>query len=1106
MPEQSVPPIEFRDPRRARLHEQLATLGPGPLALFRDACRVFDGLIVAETSWHLAGHLQRELLSAVQSIMLPAGYREPRAGDDPAAVDAVLRAVGNPANPNRVKLQRTLREHFKPQRGSGVKKVHAIAEALGLTVDHEIVRLFAELNLHGIAHRANLDAPPPLESALDTWERFQRLLSLLLDHFEKSYAAAYGKIRSAIATKDLNTFRTAVPQNSATLAYFFEHVGDGDAWFEILRKSDLITIPPHGGGWPALAYLQRLAPAHPTEVRDILLAVKPTDNEFVLMGMIDVAQRLSADDAVQALQRILPDVIRLRSDSYVARDLADAAAVYAEKQPSAVLELLLPFVELSMPTETTNDSQLGSRELAARVDLHTYGDIVNGALQTVTAVDPALALPRLAEMLEAALRAKFDDGGDTYSSAWRSAIEPHEQNHHFEPLPHLLDAVRFAAERACAAHPDRAAELVRDLMNRPWQIFRRLGLHLLRVSLPPTHPTVRDVVVDPATIHAIDSRHESHLLITQAFPHLDIDAQEQVIAAILAGPIDAEEQEPDRIARWKVLRLSWIEEHLPSSARSEYERLRGNAAPPNESADFDFYTTGLWVGPTSPMAAGDLARMTVDELRAFLQTWTPSGGLMVATREGLGRDLAAIVAQRAAEFSASAESLMGLDATYIRSILSGFTEAARNGAVLAWEPVLRLAVWAVSQPREISGRDRQGLDDDPHWGWTRSQIGRLLQQGFFLRPSQIPLALRRLVWEVLAPLTDDPDPDTDRDTTMDPLTTAINSTRGVAFEALFGYAAWVRGGRFRLPDVEGPAFHDMPEVASVLERHLNPALEPSAAIRAVYGQHLFYIHLMAPAWVREHLGALFPASPQLLADAVWQTYFVAGQHISPEISRELDSQYARAVDAIGGAKPLYREYLNHLAYQLLYRYLRGDDGLEEGSLLDRFFRSADDETRTHTVGLVPHILSADTTPAEVNAWRERAMAFWAWRVASSPRSADLRGFGLWVSCPAFEATWRLQQLELAVTQAGVPVHEHAVIDALPALAHEHPQLALAAIDALIQNAATYMELYRLTYRGEIESILREGLASDDAMVSASARELTNSLIAKGFTSLLGLLE
>ncbi|MFA6954352.1 MAG: hypothetical protein WC538_00620 [Thermoanaerobaculia bacterium] len=1082
------------------------SLGPGPAALYRDACRFFDGLIAAETASHLAGHLQRELLSAVHDVLLPSDYADPQAGDDPKSTAAILRALELPSNTDVTKLRKALRAFFKPQGGGGITKVKIIANALGLPVEHEVVALSRELKLHAVAHRSGLDAPPTLESLRETWERLQRLLSLFLEHFEKSYASAYTKIRAAIAAHDLETFRTMVPQNFTTLSYFFERL-EGDVWFDEIRRSDTFSALPPGGGWPALAYLARVAPNRSTDIRDILLAIPSTDNEFVLMGMIDTALRLPPADALLALQRIAPDVVALRADSFVPHDFMEAVGEYALTDPDLAFALIRPFLELHVADEPRG-GYLGSRELTARVDLHTYSEIIEGPLAAVIAARPVATLASLVELLDAALREEYGTPPDDYSVAWRPAVEPHGQNHEYEPLPILFDAVRLAAERACSAEPENASDLIRDLFALRWTLFERLAIHLARVALPPTSSLVRKYVLDVQTLTNNEGRHEKHLLVAHAFPYLSNADRRTFVDAILKGTPEVDRDDELREARiksWRLKRLTWIAEHLPEDARRVYEELRGDDDDLGPSADFDFYTTAMWVGPTSPKTTADFEAMPLPSLVDFLRTWVPPSGMMADTRDGVGRELAPAIEQRAEEISESAEQFIGLDPTFVRELLAGLTDAAKNRKALKWDPVLRLAAWAASQPREIAGRSRSDLDDDPNWGRTRSQIGRLLQQGFKKRETQIPSEFRSLVWEIIHPITADPDPDASRDEGNDPLTTAINSTRGVALEAAIGYAAWVRDGYFAPPDAGREPFHDMPELEALLASHLDPGVDPSPAVRAVYGQHLFDIWMLEPRWVVDHLDQLFPASSPRLADAAWQTCFVYGRRFNKSILRDLRPQYERAVDSIGTAPPLYRDYPSQLGSYLLYQYFDGVEELGPGSLLDRFFRNADVDTRTRIVSFIPHHVDEFAQQGEQPPI-ERAMAFWSWRVATSKDGADLRGFGLWMPSHRFDPVWRLTQLKLAIDRGGVPLHEHAVIGALPSLAALHPTLVLDCIASLIQQAGSYMQIYRFTYRGEVEAILRDALASDKTSVRTTACELVNTLIARGFTKLLALLE
>jgi|GEM_PF-4702013 len=176
-------PESFSDPRRARLHEQLARLGRVPAALYRDACRLFDGVLTADAAFRVAGHLERELLGSVKDVLLPFDYSRPKASDDVALVAAIVKAAGGAPDVDTATLRKLLDRSFNPKQGGNESALDAILRSMGIPADDDIVTLWKELDrgLHAIAHRSHLDELPALDVIRDQWARFERLLSRLLE-------------------------------------------------------------------------------------------------------------------------------------------------------------------------------------------------------------------------------------------------------------------------------------------------------------------------------------------------------------------------------------------------------------------------------------------------------------------------------------------------------------------------------------------------------------------------------------------------------------------------------------------------------------------------------------------------------------------------------------------------------------------------------------------------------------------------------------------------------------------------------------------------------------------------------------------------------------
>src|SRR6266511_895126 len=67
----SVVPFRFVDPRQERVHRRLLLIGPGPAAIYKDACRLqFEGSEL-ESKAPLVGHLLREVESALRGVLEP---------------------------------------------------------------------------------------------------------------------------------------------------------------------------------------------------------------------------------------------------------------------------------------------------------------------------------------------------------------------------------------------------------------------------------------------------------------------------------------------------------------------------------------------------------------------------------------------------------------------------------------------------------------------------------------------------------------------------------------------------------------------------------------------------------------------------------------------------------------------------------------------------------------------------------------------------------------------------------------------------------------------------------------------------------------------------
>jgi len=918
-------------------------------------------------------------------------------------------------------------------------------------------------------------------------------------------------------------------QEEASKDYFFDKLLDA-SWLEPLVQAGLFQNPPpprrdsEGNimyrAWSESRYLPRVAGQAPRGVLDIILHIPETDNIRVHEDCIDAALEMPPDIAVSIVAKALK---WLESPCYLLLpDKVGALSAYLAKGGEAVAALklarsllaILPApgtVGISAP-ETTN-----TRSFGPRFDTWRYGRILQEYIPPVVQTAGVPALEMLCDLLEDALRLsrmERDKPADDYSYIWRTAIEDDSEGYRDELKNSLVSAVRDAAQQiASAAGAASVEELVGILEKRPWPVFQRIALHLLRVCSHSELGMVAERLTDRKHFDDVAIRHEYMLLLKAWFARLSEVEQSEILGWIEDGPRYLRPDDPPGVAdNWRRNWLSIISDNLPPEWRQRYDRLVADLGPA-EHPEFPVHYTATWVGPTSPRAAAELASMSIEEIVRYLQAWEPPKGAMEHSPEGLGRALGEAAASDPARYAKAALQFCVLsEPTYINALFHGFRKGLEGKRTFPWQPVIELAHWAVAQPREISGRGEDGWDDlDPHWGWTRQSIARLLEYGFRAERGRIPSRLRRRAWQLLEVLAEDPDPIPEHEakyggSNQDPATMSINTVRGVAMHAVIHYAFWVRRHlekRENGKDLVARGLEEMPEVRTVLNRHLDPAYDPSLAIRSVYGRWFPQLVLLDPAWAGANVSTIFPPSQDLsdLRDAAWEAYMAFGK-LYGSVYDILHEEYERAVERIGAASPDKRRLANpdeDLGKHLMVVYWWGRIGLQE---LDRFFSLAPPKLRGDALAYIGQSLRE--MPDKIGRRTlARLKELWEWRLAEvrslppSDRRAELSSFGWWFTSEKFSETWSLKQLQEALKYANWAEPDDDVVEQLAKLAPQKPMVAVECL-AMMTEGDQQGWATGYSWVPSIRTIVSAALHSSDVRARRAARELVNRLGAKGF--------
>ncbi len=932
--------------------------------------------------------------------------------------------------------------------------------------------------------------------------------------------------------------------------YFFGRL-DRPEWLTPLKERGFFDDPPQPifaegrvrfPSWPQGRYLARIAAAVPEAVLDITLSVPETSNVGVHQHLAEAALSMPPQLSAKLVPRTRRwlEMLEVPSQTIIPDTLGRLLAHLTEGgQVEAALDLARELLALQAEDRTVGEFSFTDPH--PRFDVWDYQEILKENMPNLVRAGGERALSLLCDTLEDAARISrraydFDRSeGHPYEDGFyvqRPAIEDHAQNEPHGLIDALITAVRDAAERLISEDKASVRSLVVMLERRGWQIFDRLALHLLWRFPEAAPDLVAEWLIDRRRFDDPGLRHEYALLTRKCFATLDASDKQTILGWIEDGP-DLEhfrqrhktfgegpltEEEELRYAdAWRRDRLTLLGDGLPWRWRRRYQglvRRLGEA----ENPEFASYTSAVWVGPTSPVTSDDLRSMRVDELFGHLRSWRPSGDSMSPSYEGLGRELTVVVASDPEPYAAASLGFRGLDPTYVHAFFDGLRDATKQGRAFAWPSVLNLSRWVLTQPRKIQSHEPEHEahvarhDRDSEWGETRKATAYLLSEGLETTTrARLHLDLRSRIWEVLAPLTQDEEPTPEYEeryggSNMDPVTLSINTTRGQAMHTVVRYVIWVREEREAVGEGQNVAawFHEIPEAREILDHHLDPHVEPSIAVRAVYGRWFPYLVWLDKSWATHSVSRIFPAEPKnrALRAAAWGA-FVTFTRPRLETFEVLRGEYRRSVEQLRSSpsgKWMSAEPDERLAEHLMVLYWWGTLGVEgRDDLLPLFFANAPNELRAHAldfVGLSLHRTGSDVPLDTLIRLRD----LWDRRLNPSDGEPLLSGkeaaaFGWWFASAKFDDAWSMEQLKAALTRTSDLDAYDLVLERLAALSDRMPADAVDCLKLLLDRDAGGWRA--VTYRSTHERILRTALRSGDLSARRTAESVVNRLGAKG---------
>lgn len=934
-----------------------------------------------------------------------------------------------------------------------------------------------------------------------------------------------------------------IKKGPANADYFFEKL-TSPAWIRPLAEHRLFSTPypaeRRGESyafpvWTPGVYLARMAklPDAQRQVAEILQGLPASDNPRVYEVIADAVNELPPSLARQLVPQLLKGLalpFQLILPEKVASTIVHLATANLGTEALGLARALFAIAPSPPPAgdlEDDTQSRWLLREAKARIDDWQYGELMEQCLKSVVRSSDLEALRLLSDLLEQAVaagRKEAEEGPQDYSYIWRPTIE-HAETHRDNVKDALVSAVRDAGKQIIETSPERSRDVIQHLRARPTRIFHRIAVFLLNWRGEQMLPVVIEFLNDPDDWEDVGFRPEYEHLLAHFFDKLPLETQQRFLDWVDKGPdiesyvafrkqMDGQEPLLDEVNRhrdvWTRDHLGVIAQHLPASHKARLEALVASLGAPREPGPAFRVSVGIR-GERSPLTEEETLSLDWPTLIAKVRDWSPPS----ADFEGPSEDgLAGSVRQRVSTNPRDAihylHQVVGVDPRYISAILEALRDAVRRKEGIEWQPILSFIARVVDEAQGAT----QSLD---RWRWVSKCAASLIDDSFDAGPASIPIALRDEVWQILSRLAEDPDPTPEHETryggdNMDPATLSLNTVRGETLHGVIRYALWWRRHLESLPDAGERlkrGFGELPEVQTLLERHLDPTVDPSLAVRAVYGQWFPWIVLLDADWAVEHLRQIFPAEAEqpALFWAAWGTYVVFCRPFT-NVLPILRTVYAEAIKAaqsgmsrqVGmGERPS-----EHLAQHIMAYYWRGELSLAKDDLVAAFIGAADPKLRGRSLEWVGRALAQLEQPPSPEV-QGRLEALWEWWEKEAPVAPEeWQAFGWWFGSGQLDQVWSLQILEAALAASVLPEPDHMVAERLAVIAEAVPVVAVRCLDRMVDLASGGWSIHGWLVSAKV--ILEAALKSTDPEAKERAERVIHKLGALRFRDFRDLLK
>ncbi len=889
---------------------------------------------------------------------------------------------------------------------------------------------------------------------------------------------------SKLSPKQLDAL-DRIQQKPALQQLFFQKI-NGLKWFDELNKrgffyaahnprpqqSDkegFFIVP----AWPILTYLEKIAPelqytSNKQYTQEVLGIIRKVTKQAIEDGysnyrtwwyfsktLNNIPIDLLAKSDVELMHYWLSDPFdRMLIGVELGRKLLPRLLA-ADTDHSRSIALGLTELLTSIRWNRKKGTRKEDQEPVLPVDTYHAAEILKPIAkligETLEKYGVELFCARLKEVLKVT-------GRDKYSTLWRRAIEDHEQNRRLDNvLDIFIDALRdsllgYVDRRAAAAIP-----LVEGMLNSEFELFRRIAIHTVRVHHIPLNGLISKVL--RLENFSSNYQHETFHFLRDCFQHFDDNIRQRALDLIEKAGKQAEAGEGRSELHGAYERLEWLSAIKGLGfpvVDGLYEKYLGLVGQPPDHPDFSSYSEVGWVSEASPYTAEQLLSRDFDDLVNILTSFKEEGGWKAPTRRGLAQELRKALALKPEYFAKHLQELVSVDFDYLQELLAGYGDLWKEKKYDNWDELLAFChsvlhspgFWEEKpEPKQFGFRATNS--------WVVGQIADLIKAGTIsdenaFDPRLLPAA-KSLLEYILDRQQGDP-----FETSNDAITTAINSARGRAIEALINYA--LRCCRL-VDEPAGKWAHEevwASELQPMFDKEIERSKTGNYEFVALFGQYIPNLRYLNKEWTLMQLPVIFDKTNRKKWICAMEGYGY-NNSIYKDVYTVLrdESHFKSALDI----EELDHHTKEKIIQNILVAYFQGDERIDDHVGILRWLLDRRNKEELHQIiWFVWTLRSAEGTPPTA-----KILALWkSISDLANPEIDDGRALlsklSMW---SVFITEFDAQVMELLKKVAPFIEKEHnayILIEELKKFVDKHPQEVADIFLAIMGGCApTYQQ-------------------------------------------------